>query len=201
MMKLLYTPNSPYARRARIAVSEANLEEQVELVDIDPREANIDQLLSRNPSGKVPLLVTDEGAALCESLIIARHLDNASGGKLYPRAPAALEQTLEIEGIASALMDSLFVRSRENRRDAAERSQDTIDFEHSRAVRCYDALESRAASFGDRIDMGTITALCSLGYADGRHPHDNWRNGRPALTAWYERTVQRPAMAATMPAF
>ena len=201
MMKLLYTPNSPYARRVRLAVHEANLEDKVELIDIHPRDANLDKLLSHNPSGKVPLLVTDEGAALCESLIIARHLDNASGGKLYPSAPAALARTLEIEGIASALMDSLFVRSHENRRDAAQRSQAEIDREQTRAARCYDALESLAESFGDRIDMGTITALCSLGYADGRHPGDDWRKGRSALAAWYERTVQRPAMAATIPSF
>jgi glutathione S-transferase len=201
MMQLLYTPNSPYARRVRLAVHEAGLEDKVELIDINPREANINQLLSRNPSGKVPLLVTDEGAALCESLIIARHLDKASGGKLYPGESGALVRTLELEGIASALMDSLFVRSHENRRDAAAQSQAVLELERSRAARCYDALESRAESFADRIDMGTITTLCSLGYADGRHPGDDWRKGRPALTAWYERTMQRQAMAATAPAF
>ena len=201
MMQLLYTPNSPYARRARLAVHEANLEDKVELVDIDPREANIDQLLSRNPSGKVPLLVTDDGAALCESLIIARHLDNASGGKLYPRDAAALTQTLETESIASVLMDSLYLRSHENRRDAALRSQGVIDLEKARAMRCYDALESRAGSFGDRIDMGTITAVCSLGYADGRHPGDDWRSGHPTLTAWFERMAKRPAVAASVPSF
>lgn len=49
--------------------------------------------------------------------------------------------------------------------------------------------------------MGTITTLCSLGYADGRHPDDGWREGRAALAAWYERTMLRPAMALTKPAF
>ena len=201
MMQLLYTPTSPYARRARIAVHEAGLADQVKLVDINPREANIDQLLSHNPSGKVPLLVTDDGTALCESLIIARHLDNASGGKLYPSNAAALTQTLETESVASVLMDSLYVRSHENRRDASERSQNLIDLEKARAMRCYDALESRAGSFGDRIDMGTITAVCSLGYSDGRHAGDEWRSGRPTLSAWFEQISKRPAVAASVPVF
>jgi glutathione S-transferase len=202
MMKLLYTPNSPYARRARLAIHTAGLQGRVEMIDIDPREANINELLSRNPSGKVPLLITDQGAALCESLVIARHLDQAAPGKLYPIDPAALEQALEIEGIASALMDSLFVRARENRREnAAERSRNVIDLEHARAVRCYDALQSRAASFGATLDMATITTLCCLGYADGRHRADNWRDGRPELATWYERTAQEPATAASTPTF
>lgn len=201
-MKLLYTPTSPYARRARLAVHVAGLQDKVELVDINPREANINELLSRNPSGKVPLLITDEGAALCESLIIARHLDNASDGKLYPREPAALARTLEIEGIASALMDSLFVRAREARREkVAERSQGVMDFEHARALRCYDALQSHATSFGEHFDMGTITVLCALGYADGRHPNDGWRNTRADLAMWYERSTQQPAIAASTPVF
>ncbi len=201
MMQLLYTPTSPYARRARIAVHEAGLADKVNLVDINPREANIDQLLSHNPSGKVPLLVTDDGTALCESLIIARHLDNASGGKLYPGDAAELIRTLETESIASVLMDSLYVRSHENRRDAAQRSQNVIDLEKARAMRCYDALEQRAGSFGGRIDMGTITAVCSLGYADGRHSADEWRSGRTTLSAWFDRMPKRPAVAASVPVF
>jgi glutathione S-transferase len=201
MMQLLYTPTSPYARRARLAVHEAGLTDQVKLVDINPRETNIGQLLSHNPSGKVPLLITDDGTALCESLIIARHLDNASGGKLYPSDAAALSQTLETESIASVLMDSLYVRSHENRRDAAQRSQNLIDLEKARAMRCYNALESRAGSFGDRLDMGTITALCSLGYADGRHSGDEWRSGRSTLSTWFERISKRPAIAASAPVF
>ena len=200
-MRLLYTPNSPYARRTRLAVIEADLEGVVELVNIDPREANIEQLLSRNPSGKVPLLITDDGRALCETLNIVAHLNDAFEGKLYPSDAAALEATREIEGIASTLMDSLYARTHENRRDAAQRSQALIDHEHARAERCYDALEARAESFADRIDMGTISTVCSLGYSDGRHAGDEWRKARPNLSAWYERTMQRPAMAATKPAF
>lgn len=200
-MKLLYTPNSPYARRARLAVYEGGLGDQVELVNIDPRETNIEQLLSRNPSGKVPLLVTNEGAALCESLIIARHLDNASGGKLYPNDNATLAQTLEVESIASALMDSLYARTQENRRDTAIQSQSVMGREQDRSKRCYDALEKHAESFGDRINMATITTLCSLDYSDGRHPGDAWRDDHPGLAAWHKRIGQRPAMMATTPKF
>ena len=74
-MKLLYTGNSPYARRARVAIIEAGLSDRIQQIDIEPRDENIQQLLDHNPSGKVPLLVLDEGGGLCESLLICHYLD------------------------------------------------------------------------------------------------------------------------------
>ena len=124
-----------------------------------------------------------------------------SGGALYATSDPENETHLAIEGIASALMDSLFVRARENRRDPAERSPGVISMEAERARRLYDALESRAGELGERVHMDTISVGCALGYADGRHPDDAWRDGRGALAAWFEKLMQRPSMAETIPAF
>ena len=85
-MKLFYSGNSPYARRPRIAIREAELMDRVEEVDVGPIADNTETLLAHGPGAKVPGLLTDDGAYLCESLVIARHLDGASGGKLYPVA-------------------------------------------------------------------------------------------------------------------
>jgi glutathione S-transferase len=201
MMKLFYSANSPYARRPRIAVVEAGLQDRVEDVCFDTPEERSKVLMELGPGAKVPGLLTDNGTYLCESLIIARHLDEVSGGKLYPSDPAAREFTYEVEGIASLLMDSLFSRSHENRRDPALRSTDAIEKEAARAQHCYDALNARVDRFEDQIDMGTITSVASLGYADGRHPGDDWRKGRPKLAAWFEQMMQRPSMANTKPSF
>ncbi|MCP5151171.1 MAG: glutathione S-transferase family protein [Ectothiorhodospiraceae bacterium] len=201
-MQLYHTPNSPYARRARLAVREAGLLGRVEEIDLHPREENLARLLAVAPAGKVPVLVTDGGAALCESLVIAHHLDDVSGGKLYPRDPAARERALEVEGLASALMDSLFVRSREKRRPQAEQSPGVIELEAERAVRLYDALAARVAVLSaDAPDMASLTTAAALGYADGRHPDDGWRDGRAALASWFAAIMKRPALAETVPAF
>ena len=200
-MKLLYARNSPYARRIRIAIRELGLQSRVQETDLDPLAEHLEALLVHGPAGKVPVLVTDDGVSLCESLIIARHLDRLCGGRLYPGDAEALDRTLAIEGIASALMDSLFVRARENRRDAAQRSQSVIDLERTRAGRLYDALEKHVDAFGDRLHMDVITTVCSLGYADGRHPGDGWRDGHPRLARWFEDISCRAAMADTAPSF
>ncbi|MBT5300121.1 MAG: hypothetical protein HOL41_17455 [Rhodospirillaceae bacterium] len=200
-MKLYYSGNSPYARRARIAIIEVGLPDRVEQIDLTPRDENDAVLFANGPGGKVPALETDSGAFLVETLIITRYLDEMSGGKLYPSDPAARDLALQIEGVSTLLMDSLFLRSHETRRDPSEQSPALIEKESGRAGRSYNALEAFAADFGDAVHMGTISAVSALGYADWRHAGDHWRAGRPALSAWFERIMQRPAMAETKPIF
>jgi glutathione S-transferase len=62
-----------------------------------------------------------------------------------------------------------------------------------------DAAEAEAASFGDSVDIGTITIACALGYMDFRYGNDNWRASRPKLAAWFEQFSKRPSLAQTMP--
>jgi glutathione S-transferase len=200
-MKLFYTGNSPYARRPRLAVAEFGLGDKVELVDVNPLTDPNNVLYSYGPGAKVPALETDTGAFVCETLLILRILDEASGGKMYPSDPAARGTAFQIEGVASLLMDSLFLRSHENRRDPAEKSAALIEKEAGRAARCYDALEGFAGQLSGPMNMGILSAAASLGYADGRHPGDKWRDGRPKLAAWYADIIKRPSLANSMPNF
>ena len=196
-MKLICSGNSPYARRPRMAIREAGLMDKIEEVDVSPMPDNMDMLLGFGPGAKVPGLVTDSGAYISETLVICHHLNDLSGGKLYPKDPATREQALVIEGIASLLMDSQFARSHEKRRENGEKSQGVIDKETVRSARSYDSLEGMADSFGDDFHMGLISVIAALGYADWRHPDDGWRNGRPKLTAWYKKMETRSSVAET----
>ncbi|MDZ8053813.1 MAG: hypothetical protein RMX68_010715 [Aulosira sp. ZfuVER01] len=51
-MKLFYTPNSPYARIARIAVWELRLSDRIQMQKVTVRDLN-SNLLNYNPTGKV----------------------------------------------------------------------------------------------------------------------------------------------------
>lgn len=200
-MKLFYSGNSPYARRPRIAIREAGLTGAVEEVELADPEKRVKILLEFGPGAKVPGLLTDNGVYLIESLIIAHHLDEASGGKLYPKSGKEREIAYQIEGVASLLMDSLFHRSHEKRRDPGEQSPGAIAKEATRAKRCYDALEKLLPLYEDKVHMGSMTVVASLGYADWRHADDDWRGGRDKLAAWFEKMMQRPSMAETKPIF
>lgn len=199
-MKLFYSGNSPYARRPRMAIREAGLMDRVEEVEAagDDRERI---LFEYGPGAKVPGLLTDSGAYICETLLIDFHLDEASGGKLYPKDQAARELAFQIDGVASLLMESLFYRSHESRREPGEKSEAFIVKESDRANRTYDALEGLVDRFGNDMHLGLISVVASLGYADWRHPGDGWRDGRPKLAGWFEEMMKRSAMAETKPIF
>ena len=196
-MKLYYTQNSPYAHRVRIVAREAGLMGEIEEIDASARDTAATPLAAHGPGGKVPSLLTDDGILLRETLLLTRYLDDLSGGRLTPADPHARRAALALEGLGSLLMESVFTRSRESRREAALRSQAALDKEAARTRTCYDALEAVAGEQGDAVNLGTIAVVAALGYADWRTPEDAWRDGRPKLEAWYERSMRRPAFAET----
>ena len=198
-MKLYYSGNSPYARRVRIAARVSEL--PVEEIDVSPLQAENHLLLKHGPGVKVPGLKTDSGTYLCESLIITNYLNRQAGGKLMPSEVDSAEAALELEGIGSPLMDSLFVWTMENLRSLGETSPGLIKKEAARASRCYDALDIRLSGHSATLHLGTIAAVSSLGYADWRHPDDDWRQGREGLKDWFDEMMQNPAVAETKPNF
>ena len=81
-MKLLGSPGSPYARKARIAM----LENKINCEFIADRPSNPgSQVPIHNPLGKVPVLVRDDGRALYDSVVIVEYFDHlGTGSKLLP---------------------------------------------------------------------------------------------------------------------
>ena len=198
-MKLYYTGNSPYARRARLAARASGL--GVEEVDVAPLAAADNIIRGKGPGAKVPGLETDDGAYMCETLLITNYLNQKSGGRLTPSDPKAAEAALELEGIGSLLMDSLFTRSHEKRREGSERSEAEIEKEAGRAARCYDALTAKLSGAPAEVNSATIAAVAALGYADWRHADDNWRQGRDGLAKWFDAMHENADVAETKPVF
>ncbi len=200
-MKLYFSQNSPYARRPRLALHEAGLQGRVEEEDLTPRAENDAVLFANGPGGKVPALITDTGAFIVESLLICRYLDDLSGSKLTPSSPADRDKALQIEGTASVLMDTLYFRTHEGRRDSTQQVTNVKEKDAKITMDAYDALNDAVAGLGDTVNLGIIATVSALGYADWRHPGDNWRDGRAALAGWFDKISDRPAMRLTAPIY
>src|ERR1700687_3355412 len=83
-MQLFYSPNSPYARKARIIIHELGLKSRVEdLIVSLPADA---KLRAVNPLGKIPALILDDGSVIYDSPVICEYLDDVKQGKFFPRA-------------------------------------------------------------------------------------------------------------------
>ena len=71
-MKMLISPTSPYARKARILVAEKKL--HCEMQAVNPYQEDADYVTAANPLCKIPVLLTDEGAFF-DSRVICEYLD------------------------------------------------------------------------------------------------------------------------------
>ncbi len=203
-MKLYMSGNSPYARRARITIREAGILDRVEEIAI----SGFDDLLRHGPGGKIPVLVTDSGESLSESIVVTRYLNDIAGAGLLPPIGAGLEECLATESIACVLMDSIFVRSMEkNFREEDKRSDAVLKREAARCERCYDALEKKISqlqyqSSGEpAVTLASIAVISALGYASWRTPEDEWQSGHPKLKEYFDQLMTRPAFAETAPEY
>jgi glutathione S-transferase len=197
-MKLYITPGSPYARMARIVVLEKGLQGRVETIVAKTRAAN-SPYYGINPSGRVPYLVTGDGAGLEESAVVCAYLDRLDG-KPALEAPGEEWEARRLEALARSLLDGLSVWGREILRPENERSPAAIEHETERARRMTDLWEREVGHpiLQGPLNMVQITLGCALGL-EARNPGFRWRAGRPKLTAWFERISARPSFAATVP--
>jgi glutathione S-transferase len=197
-MKLYGTATSPYARLTRIVMLEKGLEKQVELVWTKTRVPD-DPILAVHPSGRVPVLILEDGTVLEDTPVIVDYLDS-----LVP--PARFAHSADrrdwhyrgIEATARAMIDGLAVWAREVIRPAQEQSSTVIGHEQRRAFRLADHFESRTAdpSLNGPLTMAQIYLFGALDI-ERRLPAFNWRDNRPNLVAWHARIAALPSVAAS----
>ena len=198
-MQLLHSPASPFVRKVRILLREAGGEGRVSEVPVHttPYET-APELAARNPLGKIPALVRDDGPTLYDSRVITRFLDDMLGAGLYPAG--RLWDVLVIEATADGIMDAAVAMTYESRFRGEAASADYLDAQWSKVARALDALEKQWIShLSGPLDMGQIAVASALGYLDLRHGARNWRQGRDALAAWHARFEERPSYAETRP--
>jgi len=199
-MKLCYSPTSPYVRKVVILAQEAGLDDRLERIESNAW-SEADPLPNTNPLGKVPALVTDEGEALYDSVVICEYLDSLhDGAKFFPANGDARWRALRQHALANGILDAAILAMLENkRRPEALRWEAWSTRQTDKVTRALDKLESEASSLGDAPNIATVTVGCALGYLDFRFPDLDWRGSRPALADWYASFSQRRSFQATVP--
>lgn len=198
-MKLRHSHTSPYVRKVMMVAIECGLDGAIESEPTDAWSPATD-LPSINPLGKVPTLLLDDGTALFDSPVICEYLDSLhAGAKLFPAPGAARWTALRQQAMGDGICDAAVGRRLEQNRPDGERSQRWVDRYGAAVLRTVDALEADAAALPAQPTIGTFALLAALGYLDFRWPEAAWREGRPALAAWYARESQRPSFLRTAP--
>ncbi len=202
VMKLIFAPASPFARKVRVLIIELGLQDSVTLVDagaVSPVSNNGD-LNSVNPLGMLPALKLDNGDSLSDSPLICEYLNDLADGPFFPSDANRRFRTLGLQALADGMLDlSVALRYETTFRPKQLRWQTWIDFQNEKVQRGLDKLESLCNQFEPTALIGEITVACVLGYLDFRFADLDWRTGRPALTDWFEQIMLLESLANTRP--
>ncbi|MDW8397099.1 MAG: glutathione S-transferase [Acetobacteraceae bacterium] len=203
MMKLFHSPASPFVRKVLVAAHERGIAEGIELVPTGVTPVRRDEAIAaRNPLGKIPTLVLEDGTAVFDSRVIVEYLDGLPGGpRLIPEGGAARLKTLTLQALADGLCDAaVALRYETALRPEHLRWAEWSASQTTKVVASLDALERDwVPHLSSVLDIGVIAAACALGYLDLRFASLGWREGRAGLSAWYTAFAERPSMRATAP--
>ena len=193
MMILRSSSASPFARKVRIAAAVLDLAKLIEVVPADTSDP-ADALRVQNPLGKIPTLVLADGKSIFDSRVILEYLDHLAGGnRIIPTGPTRFD-VLTFAALADGVIDAAILKVYETRwREDGHRSARWLDHQTGKIGRGLAALDAMRPD-PDRIDVGSITLACALGYLDLRFA-GAWRAERPHLVAWLD------AFAAHVPSF
>lgn len=196
-MKLRTASASPYGRKVQVCIIEMGLQDKVEIV---PSTVKDPDLRDKNPLGKIPALITDDGQVLFDSPVICEYLDSLHEGvTLFPASGNLRWSALRMQALADGIMDAALLRRHELARPETLRSADWDAHQKLAIDTSLDALERQSVVFEHRPDIGLVAAACALGYLDFRFAEEPWREGRPRLAGWYESWSERRSMRETEP--
>jgi glutathione S-transferase len=167
-MKLLYTVNSPYARKVRIVATEKHIDLVLEEVVLAAPDCPVKQY---NPLGKVPVLVLDDGDSLYDSRVIVEYLDNRTPlAHLIPQEHSSKVWVRRCEALADGVCDAVVAIVMEKRKVAPEET--LINKQLDKVMRGLATLEQELNTqkwcVGNAFSLADIAVGCLIGYVNLR---------------------------------
>jgi glutathione S-transferase len=199
MMKLLYSPTSPYARKARIVALEKGLGERVEIVSAIPWP-DPTPVIGANPLGKVPVLILADGTALYDSPVICEYLDSlVPASPLIPYDGMPRWLVLRRQALCDGILDAAVGMVLESRRPPAEQSASAQARATDAIRRSVEALARELKSADEPFDLAQISSAVAIGYLGFRLKHLDLGTSRPEIQTFWNAIKTRPSVASTEP--
>jgi glutathione S-transferase len=201
-MKLIGSLTSPYVRKVRIVFLEKKVDLDLELENVWAADTKI---ALNNPLGKVPCLLLEEGEVIYDSRVIAEYADTLSPvGKLIPTGSRERATVKTWEALADGVEDAgilarleLTLRPPEQQSAAwVERQMGKINSSLAQMSR---ELGENAWCHSKQMTLADIAVGCALGYLLFRFPNITWQAQYPNLDALYQKLMQTPSFAETVP--
>jgi glutathione S-transferase len=200
-MKLLYTPNSPYARKVRIVAIEKHIELQLQEVVLGDPDSPLTQY---NPLGKVPTVVLDDETPLYDSRVIVEYLSARTPvNHLLPSEHKLKIEVLRWEALADGVCDAAVTIVLEQRKPEAEQSdamlsKQLLKVESGLATLNKD-ISKKKWCVNETFSLADISVGCLLGYIDFRLKQLSWQDQYPNLAKHFTILSKRPSFKETAP--
>lgn len=207
-MKLLYTINSPYARKVRIVAAEKHIEVTLQEVVLSAPDCPVKQY---NPLGKVPVLVLSDGESLYDSRVIVAYLDNRTPlAHLIPQEQNAKVKVRRWEALADGVCDAAVATMLEQRKSAEKQDDAFIERQWNKVLSGLRALEDDLGKnegvgkshwcVNGAFSLADIAVGCMLGYLNLRFGNViNLAVDYPNLERLQHALLKRPSFKDSMP--
>lgn len=206
-MKLLYTLNSPYARKVRIVAIEKHVEITLEEVVLAAPDCPVKQY---NPLGKVPVLVLADGDSLYDSRVIVEYLDNRTPvAHLLPPDHGARIKVRRWEALADGVCDVAVAVMLEQRKAAPAQDAAFIEKQMAKVKAGLQVLNDGLAKNGDvrksswcvngTFSLADIAVGCMLGYVNLRFSEVIHLVQYPHLAQLQNALLQRESFKVSLP--
>ena len=204
-MKLYQTNYSPNSRRVRIFLAEKGLDVPYIHVDLSKGESHTPDYLKMNPMGEVPLLETDDGCYIAESVAICRYFEALQPEPhLFGSTPLEIatiemwQRRIELKWFGPLTQywlhtSPMYTRHLKQIPEWADQNCKAVD----KFVTWLDGdLSNREYIAGDRYSIADILALAAIDHGNsavvGLQTNPELNN----LARWHQTVSRRPSATA-----
>lgn len=197
LIQILYSPTSPYSAKVRMAAKHVGLEFESVIVNTSVAPEN---LISANPLGKIPVLITESGQSVFDSRCITQYINRVTGSKLFPRQSDKRLNAEKLEALADGLCDVLITQIYERRFRPEEKIHlPWLEKQWEKTERVLTMLDEAPPRIGKRIHGGHIALAAALSYLELRF-EGRWEKKHPKLKRWQKRFIElHPDLAEFLP--
>ena len=196
-MKLYYTIISAFSRKCRILIRELEIIKDVQEIITTMRSTD-SIIMSINPTGKVPALLTKEQQLITESYAICNYLEKLAKTNINSQNNYDNWTVNGYETVACQVLESIVYRAIEKKNKPKEFIYKTTDdYEKLKVNRALDFLEKKAPEYNTYLNRVQITICLAFNTMHINFPEENWKEGRPLLNTLVENFKQRKSFIDT----
>ena len=184
MYQLTFSPVSPYVRKVRLASYLSGISDQIDLVS--PESNVFEEIKSKNPLAKIPVLIKENGDYLFDSRVIIDFF-NRQKGLLIPEKErdVVLTRCALSEGIIDAALLFVYSIRYAGGKEPSEVWQQ-LQLNKIKTSLTFLNRDISNWNLSTKMNASHIGLIVALDYLDFRNVFQ-WRNDLKTLMDWHEK--------------